>query len=34
VPDHLRARGYVIDDDEAPKTKVDNPFDALALVDE
>lgn len=34
VPDHLRARGYVLDQDEAPKTKVENPFDLLNLADE
>lgn len=34
VPDHLRARGYVLDQDEAPKTKIENPFDLLNLADE
>lgn len=34
VPDHLRARGYVLDQDEAPKTKIENPFDLLNLADD
>jgi hypothetical protein len=33
-PDQLRAKGYVLDNDEAPKTKIENPFDLLNLADE
>ena len=33
-PDQLRAKGYVVDNDEAPKTKIENPFDLLNLADE
>lgn len=25
---------YILDDDEVPKTKIDNPFDLLNLADE
>lgn len=34
VPDQLRAKGYVLSEEEAPKTKLDNPFDLLNLADE
>jgi hypothetical protein len=34
VAEHLRAKGYALSEEEAPKTRVDNPFEMLNLADE